>query len=130
LTRRCRILIVEDEAITALALEQALLAQGYEVCGLAASGAEARALAERLRPNVAVVDMRLKDGVTGAQVARDLQARLGIPVILMSGHADHRSASALGAAGFLAKPFSDADLIGAIATIARRSLTEPAESDS
>lgn len=130
MTSRCRILIVEDEAITALALEQALLVQGYDVCGLAASSTEARALAERLRPSVAVVDMRLKDGVTGALVARDLQARWGIPVILMSGHADHRSASELGAAGFLAKPFSDADLVRAIAAIAQRSITEPAQSDS
>lgn len=125
---RYRVLIAEDEAITALALEQALLMQGYDVCGLAASGAEARALAERLRPTVAVIDMRLKDGVTGAQVARELQARLGIPVILMSGHADHRSVDELGAAGFLAKPFSDAELFRAIAKAGR--VTEAAASES
>lgn len=113
LVPRCRVLIAEDEAITALALGQILETLGYEVCGLAASGAEARAIAESARPAVALIDMRLKDGVTGQLVARDMQA-LGIPVILMSGHSDAASAGRYGAVAFLAKPFSDHELAAAV----------------
>jgi DNA-binding response OmpR family regulator len=113
------VLIAEDEAITAFALEQTVLAHGYEVCGVVASGAEARALAERHRPTLAVVDIRLKDGLTGNTVARALQERFGIPVILMSGHSDEKSALDLGAAGFLAKPFSDSELIRTIERVLR-----------
>lgn len=114
---RYRVLVAEDEAITALALELTLSAHGFEVCGPAASGAEARSVAERARPAVAIVDVWLKDGITGHLVARDLQARLGIPVILMSGHADANTARESGAAGFLPKPFSDRDLVRAIEKI-------------
>ena len=127
---RCRVLIAEDEAITALALEQTLLSHGFEVCGPAATGAEARALAEAARPAVAVIDLRLKDGVTGHLVAHYIQTRLGVPVLLMSGHADEKSARQLGAAGFLSKPFSDTDLVRAVEKILQGVGGLPVTSDS
>ena len=125
---RYRVLVAEDEAITALALEQTLAAHGFDVCGLTSTGAEARSVAERARPAVAIIDVRLKDGVIGHVVARDLQARLGIPVILMSGHADARTARELGAAGFLPKPFSDRDLVRAIEKALGVGVVAPSES--
>ena len=57
-----RVLIVEDEALVAINLETMLEDLGAEVCGTAASGAEAVRKARQLRPELAVVDVRLKDG--------------------------------------------------------------------
>ena len=116
---RPRILIAEDEAITALALAQTLVAHGYHVAGPAASGVDARALAESERPALAIIDMRLKDGLTGHIAACDIQSRLGVPVILMSGHANARMAADLNAAGFLAKPFADGQLLALIEHVLR-----------
>jgi DNA-binding NtrC family response regulator len=121
------VLIAEDEAITALALAQTLIAYGYEISGPAASGAEARLIAEADRPMLAIIDMRLKDGLTGHVAARDIQDRLGIPVILMSGHADARMAADLKAAGFLAKPFAESELLTMIERALSPETAEAAE---
>lgn len=53
------IMIVEDEAITALVLEREVAAGGYGVRGVAAASGEASALALRHRPQVALVDIQL-----------------------------------------------------------------------
>jgi DNA-binding NtrC family response regulator len=108
---RGRVLIAEDEAVTALSLEQALIDHGYEVCGLAATGKAARILAESERPTIAIVDVRLRDGTTGHEAAQDIHTLLGIPVILMSGHSDEAKARQIGAIGFLPKPFAHDSLL-------------------
>jgi DNA-binding NtrC family response regulator len=105
------ILIVEDEAVSALAIEQILLAHGYDVCGIAATGHDARALARSARPALALIDVRLKDGVIGHIAAHDIQTQLGIPVVLMSGHSDESCARQAGVVGFLPKPFGDHQLL-------------------
>lgn len=114
LQSRRRVLLVEDEAVTALALEQILLGGGYEVCGIASTAAGAKSLAQSTRPDVAVVDVRLRDGVTGHSAAMEIQTRLKIPVVLTSGHFDEKHAREAGLAGFLRKPFSEPQLLQVI----------------
>jgi DNA-binding response OmpR family regulator len=120
-----RILIAEDEAVTALALEHVLEGQGYRICGIATTGVQARSIADSARPALAIIDMRLKDGLTGHAAAADIRSQLGIPVILMSGHSDEASARRAGAVGFLPKPFSDHELVKLVDFILRAPATEP-----
>jgi DNA-binding response OmpR family regulator len=112
-----RILIVEDEAIVAFSMDDALTAAGQTVVGIARDEQTAIGLAEQYRPDLALVDLSLARGCSGAAVAQSLRERLGIPAIFVSGFPlDCRKVSShIGALGCLSKPFDDEDLIGAIA---------------
>jgi CheY-like chemotaxis protein len=79
------VLVIEDEAVVALFLSDVLSDLNYEVCAVAASGRHAIELAERHRPALAMVDVRLKGDLDGLDTARALRTRFGIPSILLSG---------------------------------------------
>ena len=79
-----RILIVEDEALIAMVLADSLEDGGHEVVGPAATMAEALALCEAARPELAVLDINLRDGSNGVEVARALLERWGVPAIFAS----------------------------------------------
>ena len=76
-------LIVEDELIVALDIGEALEAEGYEIAGPSKTSAEALSLLQTISPDLAVLDVRLKDG-NGFEVARELKRR-GIPFVFYSG---------------------------------------------
>ena len=69
-----RILIVEDEILIALMLTDALEAGGHEVTGMAATEAEALAMCAATLPELALLDINLRDGAS-AQVVEARQAR-------------------------------------------------------
>ncbi len=100
-----KVLIVEDEPIVAEDLAQLAEAGGHEVVGVAAAASEARALAP-LAPDLALVDINLKDGATGAHIAGDLTRRTGATVVLVTANIDQIPPSFCGAAGAIAKPFT------------------------
>jgi DNA-binding NarL/FixJ family response regulator len=66
------VLIVEDEALVALELEELLLDEGFEVVGSAANAAQAIDLGRRHRPDLALLDLNLADGLTGPRIAKTL----------------------------------------------------------
>lgn len=86
-----RILVVEDEAIVAMALEDMLLSLGYQVVGPAARLADALALAEASEMDGAILDVNL-DGQLSHEVADRLRAR-GVPVLFATGYGHGLSAS-------------------------------------
>ncbi len=59
-----RVIVVEDQPILAMELELMLLDHGCEVVGIAADQATAAILAERHKPNLALVDLNLLDGLS------------------------------------------------------------------
>jgi DNA-binding response OmpR family regulator len=105
-----RVLIVEDDPLISMDVEQALAADGYEICGAAASQDEALALAERTRPEFAVVDVNLSPG-DGRLVALALRRLYGTVVLMASGNCSSRSfMSQSGASACLPKPYA-ADIV-------------------
>ena len=64
-----QVLVVEDDVMLADSLADALEDDGHIVCGVAATVAEAVALARRHRPDVAIVDMQLRGTELGSEVA-------------------------------------------------------------
>ena len=78
-----RILVAEDETIIRLDLREILERAGFEVCAEARDGEEAVALAEREKPDLAILDVNLK-GESVWPVATALRAK-GIPFVLASG---------------------------------------------
>ncbi len=118
-----RVLIVEDEALVAINLETMLEDLGAEVCGTAASGADAVHQARRLRPELAVVDIRLKDGETGVEAARTMADELGVAIVFASAHSDPRIVAEMAkvpGAGRLTKPYDAAQLADMMRRVLRR----------
>lgn len=113
-----RILLVEDEALVAMLVEDALVAQGHVVTGIADTRADALALADADRPDLALCDVRLAQGDCGRGVATTLAER-GIPCLFLSGNCPDISDHPL-ILGCVAKPFQSATLARVIdAALAR-----------
>ncbi len=99
------ILIVEDEALIAMTLADGLEGGGHRVMGPASTMAEALALCEAAPPEFAVLDVNLRDGSSGVDVARALFERWGVLSIFASGQmTDARKASDV-ALGYIRKPY-------------------------
>jgi signal transduction histidine kinase len=110
---RPAILIVEDEAIVAQDLQQTLADQGYDAFAIAASADEALAHAEARRPDLVLMDIRLKGQRDGISTALELRKRFGAPVVYVTAHADDRTierAKISEPYGYLLKPVSAAEL--------------------
>ncbi len=100
-----RVLIVEDDALIALDVEDALRCAGYDVCGIAASETEALAMAGQTHPDFAVVDISLSPG-DGRVVARELWRRHHTAVLFATGQFDEiRGLDNSGAIACLPKPY-------------------------
>jgi CheY-like chemotaxis protein len=111
------ILIVEDEADLAATCARFLKRHGYRP-RVASTGAEALAALTADPPDLIIADLRLPGGINGLDVVRHArQLERWIPVILWTAHASDQvrhEALEAGAAGYLPKPFSLADLHTAV----------------
>jgi signal transduction histidine kinase/CheY-like chemotaxis protein len=107
------VLIVEDEAIIAADLAGKLGQLGYEIAGTAASGEEAVEMACRLRPDVVLMDIRLKGAMDGIEAADAVRRRVDLPVIYLTAHSDAATlarAKLTGPFGYILKPFEEREL--------------------
>ena len=77
-----RVLIVEDEALVAMNIESALAEAGFDVLGTVDTEADAVAAAERMRPDVILIDITLRDG-DGISAAKTIQEKLKTRIIFM-----------------------------------------------
>ncbi|MBP1731180.1 MAG: putative sensor protein, partial [Deltaproteobacteria bacterium] len=112
-----KVLIVEDEGIVARETEYRLKDLGYNVCGLAASGAEALKKAERDLPDVVLMDIMLKGEMDGIETAGQIKTKHNIPVVYVTAHADETTlqrAKRTEPMGYLLKPFNERELHAAI----------------
>ncbi len=122
-----KILIVEDEGIVARETEFRLKDLGYNVCGLAASGAEAIKKAEKTRPDVVLMDIMLKGEMDGIDAALQIRSKLNVPVVYVTAHADETTlqrAKRTEPMGYLLKPFNERELHAAIEIAIYRHTTE------
>ena len=112
-----RVLLVEDEILTALDIEYLVQQLGYEVCGIAVSAPEAVQAADDLRPDLVLMDIRLARGTDGIQAAGEIRTRLGIASLYLTAHTDAATldkAKATQPLGFIAKPYTHAQLEAAL----------------
>ncbi|WP_431870491.1 response regulator [Nocardiopsis eucommiae] len=125
-----RVFLVDDHDVVRLGL-QALL-QGEEdmtVVGEAATASEALGRIPAVRPDVAVLDVRLPDG-DGVEVCRDLRARLPrLACLILTSYSDDEAlygSVMAGAAGYVLKQIHNSELVDAIRTVASgESLLDP-----
>ena len=111
-----RILIVEDEPLTAFDNENILADAGYEIVATVDDLDEALAVLERDEVDLILSDVRLKRQQTGIHLARSAKER-GIPTLFATGHAYPGAAEI--AVGCLMKPYSERQLTKAIECVDR-----------
>jgi DNA-binding NarL/FixJ family response regulator len=112
-----KVLIVEDEVLTAHAIANHLKNLGYTVIGFANSGEDAIEMAAQARPDVVLMDIKLKGPVDGVSATHRIQSGLNIPVIYLTASSDTETIKrALHSSpyGYIVKPFKETDLLDAI----------------
>jgi two-component system, response regulator PdtaR len=106
---RLQILLVEDEAISALALKRLVARLGHEVCAVTAMAEDAIRLAGEILPDIIMMDIRLAGEMDGITAAREIRDRFGIGSIFMTANSDPATRALAENAqplGFMAKPYS------------------------
>ena len=111
-----RILIVEDEPLTAFDNENILRDAGYEIVATVDGIDEAVAALQDGEVHLVLSDLRLKEQQSGIHLAEEAKTR-GIPTLFASGHA-YPGASGI-AVGCLSKPYSERQLLKAIECVDR-----------
>lgn len=120
------ILVIDDETAIRSIVRAAVESDGGSAIE-AANGGTGRELAQRLRPDLVVLDLGLPDG-EGLDVCRFLRGWSAVPILVLSArHRDDEKASALdaGADDYLTKPFSTIELQARMRALLRRARMSP-----
>ncbi|WP_390891457.1 ANTAR domain-containing response regulator [Dactylosporangium roseum] len=109
-------LIAEDEALIRLDLREMLVEEGYDVVGEAGDGETAVRLAEELKPDLVILDIKMPimDGLAAAE--KIAGGRIA-PVVILTAFSQRdlvERARAAGAMAYLVKPFQKSDLVPAV----------------
>ena len=120
------VLIVEDELIIARDMMMRLKKLGCDVIGIAESGQQALQVMESAKPDLVLMDIGLKGGIDGVEVAAEIRRRWEVPVVYVTGSTDETTlmrASATLPYGYVEKPFSNESFCGSIqAALTRREM--------
>ncbi|MHC1713115.1 MAG: response regulator [Solidesulfovibrio sp.] len=110
---RHRVLIVEDDPLSARVAEKTLDRLGYAVCAVLETGEAAVADAPQLAPDLVLMDINLAGAMDGVAAARAIIEALGVPVIFLTASIDREimdRVAETGAAGYIQKPVKVLDL--------------------
>jgi CheY-like chemotaxis protein len=106
-----RILIVEDEMFVAMDIDLVVERAGHHAVGFAGTAERAVALADELRPDLVLMDIRLRGRRDGVDAAIEIRQRFDIPSLIVSAFTDVRTRERAAPArvlGFITKPFDHA----------------------
>jgi DNA-binding NarL/FixJ family response regulator len=128
-----RILIVEDEGIIAEHIASRLKKIGYAVAGIAESSEQAFSGVATLKPDLILMDIRIKGAMDGIEAAIKLRELFDIPIIYLTAHSDRQTierAKMTGAYGFLTKPIHQNALAAGIEAAIQQHRAERATNQS
>jgi AmiR/NasT family two-component response regulator len=111
-----RVLVAEDEALIRLDLKEMLQEEGYDVVGEATDGEQAVRLAQELKPDLVILDVKMPvlDGISAAE---QIVAERIAPVVMLTAFSQRElveRAVDAGAMAYLVKPFAKSDLLPTI----------------
>ncbi len=122
-----KILIVEDEAILALQIKGELLQMGHSITGICTSGEKALEDIGTTRPDLVLMDIKLKGNLDGIETADRINKQYDIPIIYMTAHSEKsmvERARRTRAYGYLLKPINPGELQTAIEIALYKSKTD------
>lgn len=133
MNRRVRIVVVEDDAVIAADLAALLNELGYSVLATCSDARSAMLALARQEPDLLLLDIQLGRGADGIRIAEEVNASRPVPIIFVTSHTDAGTlerVKAVRPAGFIIKPFDEADLrtqieIALARYAARAGATEP-----
>jgi DNA-binding NarL/FixJ family response regulator len=108
-----RVLIVEDDYFVSGEIEAILIDMHCEIVGIAATGEEAIEIAQRERPDLVLMDIRLAGLIDGIATAKVMDSRLGIRCLYVTAHSDVETRTrgqATNPLGWVSKPFTSQEL--------------------
>lgn len=108
-----RILVVEDEGLTAMELQRKLKFWGYDVPTFAFSRREAVKKAEEIKPDLILMDIILKGEGDGIDAVKEIRDNIDVPVIYLTAYSDETTlerAEVTEPYGFIIKPFEEKEL--------------------
>jgi DNA-binding response OmpR family regulator len=118
-----RALIVEDEILIAEELRDRLLLLGFTVIAAVDTADEGVAIAIGERPDLVLMDIRLRGEKDGVQAAREIREQVDVPIVYLTAHSDRLTverATATDFDGFILKPFQRRELQTTIDVAMRR----------
>ena len=107
------VLIVEDEAVIAMDVRSMVEDLGFKALGVASSGEECLRKAEALRPDLVLMDIKIKGDMDGVIAAGEIFNRFRIPVVYMTAYSDPQTVKRInrpGTLGYLIKPLEPSEL--------------------
>jgi CheY-like chemotaxis protein len=110
---QAKILLAEDENIVALDIKSRLISLGYAVLAVVSSGEDAIRKAAETRPDLVLMDIKLKGEMDGIEAAAQIKARFDIPVIYLTAYVDKDTmgrARQTDPLGYVTKPYEEEDL--------------------
>ena len=127
-----KILVVEDELITATHIVSVLEEKGYTVLEPLIKGEDVPAVVAKEKPNAIIMDINLAGKLNGVETARIISSTTDVPIIFLTSNSDEKtfeeSKSALPHA-FLTKPFKTEELLRTIDVVITRHQSQPAKSN-
>jgi DNA-binding response OmpR family regulator len=113
-----KVLIVEDDLMLSDTVEETLVEEGYEVCGIARTVPEALSLGRQHRPDLAVIDLRLADGGLGTDIVKQLRPLGRFGVLYATGNQPQVFLTSAYGDACLVKPYRSADLLRSLEIVA------------
>jgi AmiR/NasT family two-component response regulator len=86
--RKLRLLVVEDDALIAMDLAVSIDELGGQVAAIAVTAQDAMRLTEELKPDVVLMDVRLRGEPDGIEAAQVIQQRVATPIVFVTGNSD------------------------------------------
>jgi len=118
-----RALIVEDETLIAEELRERLSRLGFSVIAAVDSAEEGVAIATSERPDLVLMDIRLKGEKDGVQAAAEIRQKVDVPIVYLTAHSDRLTverAKQTEHDGFILKPFHRRELQSTIEVAMQR----------
>jgi PAS domain S-box-containing protein len=122
-----KILVVEDESISAAGVIEMLKSFGYSTIGPVPTGEEAIEKCAIKKPDIVFMDIHLKGVIDGIAAATEIKTRFQIPVIYITAHSDIGTIERVKRTepyGYILKPFSERDLFLTVEIAVNKILTE------
>jgi DNA-binding response OmpR family regulator len=108
-----RALIVEDEILIAEELRERLSRLGFSLIAAVDSADDGVAIATRERPDLVLMDIRLKGKKDGIQAAQEIRQQVDLPIVYLTAYSDRRTVDRVKGSehdGFILKPFHKGEL--------------------